>query len=54
MAATPKGPQKMRIDYNVDKYIHDDFVRMCSKRGFVPTVITERFMKKYVEQNGQI
>jgi len=54
MAATPKGPQKFRIDYNVDKAIYDDFVRMCSKKGFTANVICERLMKKYVEQGGNI
>lgn len=54
MAATPKGPQKVRIDYNIDKHTYDDFVRVCSKKGFVPTVIVERLMKKYIEQSGQV
>ncbi len=34
MAATPKGPQKVRTDYNLDKQTYDDFVRLCSKKGF--------------------
>jgi len=54
MAATPKGPQKVRIDYNIDKPTHDEFVRECSRHGFVPAVITERLMKKYIEQAGKI
>jgi hypothetical protein len=53
MAATPKGPQKVRIDYNIDKQTYDDFVRMCSKQGFAPGIIVERFMKRYIERNGQ-
>ena len=53
MAATPKGPQKVRIDYNIDKTTYDEFVRACSKKGFAPQIIVERAMKKYVE-TGQI
>ncbi|MBR9702645.1 hypothetical protein GOV10_01290 [Candidatus Woesearchaeota archaeon] len=54
MAATPKKPQKMKIDYNIDKPTYDDFVRLCSKKGFTPNVIIERLMKKYVENGGQV
>jgi hypothetical protein len=54
MASTPKGPQKVRAEYNFDKPTYDDFVRMCSKKGFTPTVIIERFMRKYIDQGGQI
>lgn len=54
MAATPKGPQKVRIDYNIDKPTYDEFIRMCTKKGFVPHVIVERLMKKYTEQGGQL
>ena len=54
MAATPKGPQKVRIDYNIDKPTYDAFVRMCSSRGYMPNVAVEKFMKKYIETNGQI
>ena len=54
MAATPKGPQKVRAEYNLDKPTYDDFVRMCSKKGFAPNVIVERLMRKYIDQGGQI
>jgi hypothetical protein len=54
MAATPKGPQKARIDYNIDRQTYDDFVRLCSKQGFAPVVVVERLMKKYIEQGGRI
>ena len=54
MAATPKGPQKMKIDYSIDRQTYDDFVRLCSKKGYVPTVIVERLMKMYIEKGGQI
>jgi hypothetical protein len=54
MASTPKGPQKVRAEYNLDKPTYDDFVRMCSKKGYTPTVIIERMMKKYIDQDGQV
>ena len=47
MAATAKQPQKVRIDYNIGKQTYDDFVRICTKKGFAPGVIVERLMKKY-------
>ncbi len=49
MAATNKQPQKIKIDYGIDKQTYDDFMRMCSKNGFSPNVIVERMMKKYNE-----
>ena len=54
MASTPKGPQKVRAEYNLDKPTYDDFVRMCSSKGYVPTVVVERLMRRYIENNGQI
>jgi hypothetical protein len=54
MAATPKGPQKAKIDYNIDRFVYDDFVRLCSKKGYAPVVIIERLMKKYTELDGNI
>ncbi|MBT5022457.1 hypothetical protein HOK51_04825 [Candidatus Woesearchaeota archaeon] len=33
MAANPKKQQKVRLDYNIDKQIYDDFVRSSSKKG---------------------
>lgn len=54
MAATPKGPQKVKIDYSVGKQTYDDFVRLCSKKGFAPTVVVENLMKKYIDKDGQI
>ncbi len=54
MAATPKGPQKMRIDYNIDKPTYDEFVRMCSKHAYAPQIIVERLMKKFIENGGKL
>lgn len=49
MAATPKKQQKVRIDYNIDKDIYDEFVKACSRKGYAPGVIVEQAMKRYVE-----
>ncbi|MBW2965088.1 hypothetical protein KY363_06530 [Candidatus Woesearchaeota archaeon] len=53
MAATPKGPQKVRIDYNIDKPTYDEFVKACGKKGYAPNVVVERLMKKFIE-TGQM
>ncbi len=53
MAATPKGQQKVRIDYNIDKQTYDSFIRMCSSKGYAPNIIVEKLMKKYNE-TGQV
>ena len=53
MAATPKAAKKMRLDYNVDRGIYDDFVKACSRKGYAPNVIIERLMKKSIE-TGQM
>jgi hypothetical protein len=53
MAATPPGPQKMKIDYNIDRKIYDEFAKQCSRKGFAPGVIVERLMKRFTE-TGQI
>jgi len=54
MAAKPKDAKKVRIDYNIDKQVYDDFVRMTSRKGFVPTVVVQKMMEKYIKSNGQI
>ena len=53
MAATPKKPQKVRIDYNIDKQVYDEFVKSCARKGYAPGIIVEHFMKKYNE-TGQM
>jgi len=53
MASYPPGPQKMKIDYNIDRKIYDDFAKNCSRKGFAPQVIIERLMAKF-NQTGQI
>ena len=47
MAATPKGPQKMRLDWAVDRETYDEFIRQCRHKSFAPQVVVERLMKKY-------
>lgn len=54
MAAKPKDAKKVRIDYNIDKEIYDDFVRLVSRKGFVPTVVVQIMMKKFIDSNGQM
>ncbi|MBI5389322.1 hypothetical protein HZB01_02995 [Candidatus Woesearchaeota archaeon] len=53
MAATPKGAQKVRVDYNIDKQVHDDFVRACQAKGYAPQIVAERVFRKFVE-TGQM
>lgn len=53
MAATPPNPQKMRVNYNLDRKIYDEFARMCSRKGFAQQIIVEKAMKKFIE-TGQI
>ena len=53
MAATPKGPQKMKLDYNIDRGTYDNFIRACAAKGYAPQIILERLMTKYIE-TGQI
>jgi hypothetical protein len=53
MAATPKGPQKMKIDYMIDRQTYDEFVKAVSRKGFAPQIILEKMMQKYT-QTGQV
>jgi len=49
MAATPKGPQKMKLDYNVDRGTYDEFIRACSQKGYAPQIVLEKLMQKYIQ-----
>ena len=53
MAATPPSPQKMRVDYNIDRKTYDEFAKACSRKGFAQQVIVEKAMRKFIE-TGQI
>ncbi len=53
MAATPPGAKKRKLEYNVDQAVYDEFVKVCSRKGFAPQIILEQAMKKF-SQTGQI
>lgn len=53
MAGTAPGAQKMKLDYVVDRKIYDEFVKLCSRKGFAPHIIIEKAMKRFVE-TGQM
>jgi hypothetical protein len=53
MAATPKAPQKFKLDYFIDRQVYDMYVKTCSSKGFAPQIILEKLMRKYSE-TGQI
>jgi hypothetical protein len=53
MASKPPSPQKVRVDYPIDKGVYDDFMKACSRKGFAPNAIVEKAMKKFTE-TGQI
>ncbi len=53
MAATPPGPRKRKLDYNIDQAIYDDFAKACSRKGFAPQIVLEKLMKRFLE-TGQI
>lgn len=54
MASVPPGARKRKLDYNVDQAAYDDFVKLCSHKGFAPQAELERLMRKYVQSQGQI
>jgi len=53
MAATPKGIQKIKLDWNLERSVYDEFTKACSHKGYAPQVVVERLMKRYVE-TGQM
>ncbi len=53
MASYPPGPQKMKLDCNVDRKVYDDFAKACSRKGFAIQVVLEKLMAKF-NQTGQI
>ena len=53
MAASLKKPQKVKLDYNIDKDIYDIFVKSCSQKGYAAGVVVERLMKRFNE-TGQM
>ncbi len=53
MAATPPGAKKRKLEYNVDQNVYDEFMKMCSRKGFAPQIILEQAMKKF-NQTGSV
>ncbi len=53
MAATPPGPRKRKMEYQVDQTTFDEFVKACSRKGYAPQVVLEQAMRKFT-QNGSI
>ncbi len=53
MAATPPEARKRKLDYNVSQAVYDEFVKMCSRKGFAPQIILEQAMRKFT-QTGQV
>lgn len=53
MASTPKGPQKMKLDYYIDRGTYDTFIKKCSEKGYTAHVVIERLMKRFIE-TGQM
>ena len=47
MAASAKAVKKMKIDYNIDRVVYDAFIKMCTRKGYTPSVVIESIMKKY-------
>lgn len=52
MAASPKDAQKMRLDYNVDRHVYDEFVKACGRKGYSQQVVVEKLMQRFI-QTGQ-
>ncbi len=53
MAATPKGPQKIKLEYYIDRGTYDNFTRSCSQKGYAPQIVLEKLMKRFSE-TGQM
>ena len=53
MASYPPGPQKQKIDYNIDRKVYDDFAKACSRKGFAMQIVVQKLMEKF-NQTGQI
>ena len=54
MAATPPGARKRKLDFMIDQAVFDNFMKMCSNKGFAPQVELELLMKKYINSDGKI
>ena len=54
MASTRPGAQKSIIDYYIAREVYDEFVKLCSRKGYAPQSEIERLMKKYIQSQGQL
>jgi len=54
MAATPKKPQVIKMDFYIDKDVYDEMIRICVKTSYAPKVVVERLIRKFNESGGQI
>ena len=54
MAATPPGAKKRKLDFMIDQNTFDNFMKMCSLKGFAPQVELELLIKKYLANGGKI
>lgn len=53
MAATPPGAKKRKLDFMIDQVTFDNFMKMCSLKGFAPQVEIELLIKKYISSGGK-
>ena len=53
MAATAPGAQKRKLDFQIDRDVFDNFMKMCSLKGFAPQVEIELLMKRYIANQGK-
>ncbi|MBI2449084.1 hypothetical protein HYV49_02185 [Candidatus Pacearchaeota archaeon] len=49
----PPGAKKRKMDYMIDQHTFDEFMKVCSRKGFAPQVIIEQAMRKFI-QTSQI
>ncbi len=54
MAASLKAPQKMKLDYYIDRKVYDEFIRKCGQKGYAPKMVVEKLMQRYSEGGEQI
>lgn len=54
MAATPPNAQKRKLDFNIDRDVFDNFMKLCSLKGFAPQVELELLMKRYIASQGRV
>jgi len=53
MAASLKGPQKIKLEWYVDRESYNQFVKEASRKGWAAQVVLEKLMQKF-SQTGQV